>query len=175
MGQYVMISIMRSASLSPGESTTLNRLPGVLVAVVGLLLAGCSEELGPEAMPTARVEGVVRVAGEPVRAGWVEFPPVEGTVGNLRSARIGPEGRFAVDGVAVGEVAVGFVNLTTPPIRSASGPVNLSMFNGGQSPIRRRIRAGTNNLVLDLAEEANGYAKRMQDARQFAERNGIGR
>src|SRR5215212_6208285 len=81
------------------------------VALAGLswLGLGCGEELGPEPMPTARVAGRVRIGDRPVRGGWVEFMPVEGTVGRLRSAPLGPDGRFADDRVAVGTNAIRLV------------------------------------------------------------------
>ncbi len=122
------------------------------------LLAGCSEELGPEVMPTTRVQGSVTVAGRPVTSGWIEFIPIEGTVGNMRSARIGRDGSFRVDRVAVGKLAVGVANVPPRAVMTSFGPVSLGLFNGMRTPIRRTIPGGSVTRVdLDLAEEAQAY------------------
>src|SRR5258708_2926577 len=93
------------------------------LAGVVLIAAGCSEELGPEVFRTTRVEGTVRIAGQPVTSGWVEFQPVEGAQGNLRSAPIRKDGSFAAEGVPVGRVAIGVAGLLGPPIPTSLGPV----------------------------------------------------
>jgi hypothetical protein len=114
-------------------------------AFVGL--AGCSEELGPETMPVTRVQGRVTEGGRPLSRGWVEFFPVEGTIGNLRSARIETDGAFETDGVAVGQNLVRFVNAD---IRK-----DLGIFTEFRSPIRRLIPANSAEpLRIDLVDEA---------------------
>jgi hypothetical protein len=108
------------------------------------LAPGCREELGPVQFPTTRVTGVVREGERPVGGGWVEFLPVDGTVGNLRSAPIRRDGSFEADRVAVGTYQVGLV----------AAPVG-SLLAQRFHPIRRAIPAGTSTtLTIDLIEEA---------------------
>ncbi len=83
---------------------------------MSLIAAGCSEELGPERMPVTRIKGVVREGSRPVSGGWIEFIPVDGTVGNLCSARLGPDGSFDADKVPVG---VNLIRLVNAPLTSA--------------------------------------------------------
>jgi hypothetical protein len=66
-------------------------------------IAGCAEELGPVVSKTATVEGRITVAGRPVVGGFVEFLPIEGAIGKLRSAQIRSDGSFKADRVAVGK------------------------------------------------------------------------
>ncbi|MDR3633310.1 MAG: hypothetical protein P4L84_05690 [Isosphaeraceae bacterium] len=126
--------------------------PPALLALLAVLMAGCREELGPVAAPTTRVTGVVRIGRRPVGGGWIEFYPVAGTVGNLRVAPVGPDGRFAADGVAVGTNMVGLAQMPN------AGPYRYQ-FRSFQSTIRRTIRPGpATTLDLDLAEEAAARA-----------------
>jgi hypothetical protein len=124
---------------------------GVVIASCAVPVAGCREELGPERFQTTRVAGVVREGGRPVTGGWIEFVPAEGTVGNLRSAPIGPDGSFAADRVAVGTVAIGVVG-------APLGPVTTPVFRELVHPIRRTIPAGPSApLEIDLLQEAFRY------------------
>src|SRR5207253_905083 len=82
----------------------------LLILSLGLLVTGCSEELGPVPMRVSRVRGVVREGSRPVSGGWIEFFPVDGTIGNLRSARLRADGSFDADGVAVGVNLIRLVN-----------------------------------------------------------------
>ena len=75
-------------------------------------------------------------AGRPVAGGWIEFVPVDGTVGDRRSAPLAADGRFEVSGVAVGRNVIGLVNA---PIRC---PAAGSCSDSRGSPIRRDIPAG---------------------------------
>jgi hypothetical protein len=110
--------------------------------------SGCSEELGPERMETTRVIGEVQEGSYPVRGGWVEFAPVDGTVGLMRSAPIGPDGRFAADRVAVGVNRVGVVGA---PLRVAG---RRRLFETLRTPIRRTIPGGPSTTVaIDLLDE----------------------
>ncbi len=82
--------------------------PRLLLAAVSWIVlgaCGCSEELGPERFATAKVRGMVTVGKSPVSGGWIAFDPVEGTRGNLRIARIRPDGSFEADRVPVGRVS----------------------------------------------------------------------
>jgi hypothetical protein len=136
--------------------------PAVLAALLAALaMAGCREELGPVAFPTTRVSGVVLEAGRPVGGGWIEFVPVEGTVGNLRSAPIRADGQFEASGVAVGK---NLVRLVHAPIRIPGGQ-HLFWF---ESPIRRQIPRGPAvTLVIDVLEEAIRHQN--EKAKQAAE------
>ena len=59
---------------------------------------------------------------------------MDGTVGNLRSARIQPDGSFEADAVAVGENALRLVNA---PIRMPGGD---QLFGQFTTPIRGAFR-----------------------------------
>src|SRR5512135_3128672 len=112
------------------------------------LALGCREELGPVRFPTTRVTGVVREGERPVGGGWIEFLPVDGTIGNLRSAPLRRDGSFEADRVAVGTNQVGLV---APPV----GSLLAQRFHSMRSPIRRAIPAGpSTTLTIDLIEEA---------------------
>ena len=131
------------------------RLSSVLVLFLllpGLLAAGCSEELGPERFPTTRVAGVVVEGGRPIAGGWIEFIPTDGTVGNIRSARIGRDGSFRTDRVAIGENVIRLVNA---PINMPGGG---KLFGQFSSPVRRKIPLEPDGpLAIDLLEEAVRY------------------
>ena len=119
---------------------------------LALGLAGCEEELGPERFPTASVSGVIVEGGKPVAGGWVEFIPVDGTRGNQRSARIGPDGGFHADRVAVGRNALRLVNA---PIQMPRGS---ALFGQYTTPLRRVVGEHLEApLKIDLLEEAARY------------------
>src|SRR4051812_3025916 len=118
------------------------------LAGLALLAAGCREELGPVPKPTTSVRGFVRAGGKAVGGGWIEFLPVEGTVGDFRSAPIGPDGSFAADRVAVGVNQIGVVAATADRLLARR-------FQTYRSPIRRAIPGGPSTVLnLDLIEEA---------------------
>ncbi len=120
----------------------------VLIVGLGLLMPGCSEELGRTPMRSTRVKGVIRNGAHPVSGGWIEFYPVNGTVGNLRSARLHADGSFEAEGVALGENLIRFVNA---PIDS---PVASQLFQSYGSPIRRVITEPPGAMVeINLVEE----------------------
>jgi hypothetical protein len=130
------------------------------LAVLGSALAGsgCREELGPVAFATTRVTGVVSEGGRPVPGGWIEFMPVDGTVGNLRSAPIARDGRFEATEVAVGSSAIDVVHA---PIRSHE--VRWLLRSRGK-PIRRTIPPGPQaRLDIDLLTEAYRIEKAQSD------------
>ncbi|MGO8899217.1 MAG: hypothetical protein ACLQU5_12855 [Isosphaeraceae bacterium] len=131
------------------------RLSSVLVLfllLVGLLAPGCSEELGPERFPTTRVAGIVVEGGRPIAGGWIEFIPTDGTVGDIRSARIGTDGSFQTDRVAIGGNVIRLVNA---PINMPGGE---KLFGQFSSPIRRKIPLEPDGpLAIDLLEEAVRY------------------
>jgi len=127
-------------------------VPLLFLLVFGFLAPGCSEELGPERFPTTRVAGVVVEGGRPVGGGWIEFIPTEGTVGNIRSARIGKDGSFQTDRVAIGENVIRLVNA---PI---SIPGGAALFGQFTTPVRRKIPQEPDGpLKIDLLDEAVRY------------------
>lgn len=116
-------------------------------AVVVVLAAGCGEELVPERMRTTQVSGAVRVGDRPVGGGWIEFIPIDGTVGNMRTAPLAPDGSFVATRVAVGTNLVGLAH-------AAIGLPGGRLFETFHSPIRRDIPAGpSTHLSLDLRAE----------------------
>jgi hypothetical protein len=130
-----------------------------LALVLVPLVPGCSEELGPVPIASTRVTGVVLEGKRPVRGGFIDFVPIDGAVGNLRSAPIGADGRFAVDGVAIGSNAIGLVAL------KASMPVRSGMvFDTLRTTIRRTIAPGPSSVVtIDLCEELVRYQRVMDE------------
>lgn len=151
-----------------------------------LLCAGCSEELGPVAKPVARVTGVVKEGDRTMAGGWIEFIPADGTIGDLRSAPIRPDGSFDADGVAIGTNAIRLVDVpvvsaahlglfTHPMIRwvgivrqvpgdprSGRG-IEARFHMPFASPIRRRIQAGPSaRLEIDVVDEARRYQEEWQ-------------
>ncbi|MGD0039973.1 MAG: hypothetical protein ABSE84_06050 [Isosphaeraceae bacterium] len=129
------------------------RLSSVLVLfLLGLLAPGCSEELGPERFPTTRVAGIVVEGGHPIAGGWIEFIPTDGTVGNIRSARIGTDGSFQADRVAIGENVIRLVNA------QINMPGGEKLFGQFSSPVRRKIPLEPDGpLAIDLLEEVVRY------------------
>jgi hypothetical protein len=118
------------------------------LGLASVCLPGCSEELGPAVRKTARVSGVVRRGPAPVRGGWIEFCPIDGTVGNLRSAPIAPDGTFTADGVAVGRNLVGLAGV--PGLDHGER----RFFDTLSSPIRRTIPPSPSApLDVDLIQE----------------------
>jgi len=105
-------------------------------------------------MPVASIRGKVTENGRPVGGGWIEFVPVDGTVGKLRSARLHADGTFQADHVAVGLNLVRLVNIDI-------GDVNAKwLFEAFHSPIRRMIPAQSGaSLTIDLVAEWNLFAK----------------
>jgi hypothetical protein len=127
-----------------------------LVALCQVLAASGCEPLGPpEQFPTTPVSGVVREGGRPVGGGWIEFIPVDGTVGDQRSAPLAADGGFRDDHVPIGEVALRLVNA---PIQMPRGA---GLFGQFATPIRRTISAGaTPPLQVELVDEAVRFQAR---------------
>ncbi len=124
----------------------------LLLSVCLCVTQGCSDELGPGHFPTTRVTGRVVEGKQPVGGGWIEFIPCEGTVGIMRSARIGKDGSFQADGVAIGENLIRLVN---SPIAIPGGAI---LFANYSSPIRRKIPPHLEGpMTIDLMEEVLRY------------------
>jgi hypothetical protein len=128
---------------------SISGLRSLLLAGLGWLSAGCSEELGPVPMPVTRVRGVVRQGREPLWKGWIEFVPVDGTIGNIRSARLRKDGSFDADKVAVGKNLIRLIDAPIQPRLPAQ------LFSTFLSPIRRDILPEPGqSLDIDLVDEA---------------------
>ncbi|GAC1468276.1 MAG: hypothetical protein NVSMB9_10780 [Isosphaeraceae bacterium] len=141
--------------VSPTQSLWHRFLPCVIA-----LTCGCAEEWGQDPRVTTRVTGLVREGARPISGGWIDFLPVDGALGVLRSAPLGPDGRFAVEGVAVGKNAIG---LTHAPIRLPGGR---RLFDPLSTPIRRTVsRLAQGEIEINLLEEMalHDQARRAQD------------
>ena len=137
--------------MGSGESWhwVVRLVPLFLLPLVGF---GCGSALGPERFRTVRVSGRIVEGREPVKGGWIEFLPVDGTVGNQRSARIQADGKFEADKVAVGENALRLVNA---PVHLPGGA---QLFGAFTTPIRRVIsEKQAAPLEIDLIAEALRY------------------
>jgi hypothetical protein len=100
-------------------------------------------------MPVTHVKGIVTEGSRRVSGGWIEFFPVDGTIGNLRSARIGPDGTFETDRVPVG---LNLIRLVNVPLSSTAAR---KVFGAYTSPIRRTIPAQPGEpLVIDIVAES---------------------
>jgi hypothetical protein len=140
----------------------------IALACLALGSSGCSEELGPERMEVVRVKGFVKEGIRPVSDGWIEFFPVDGTVGNLCSARIHADGSFEADHVPVG---VNLIRLVNTPLSSKGAK---QVFGAYTSPIRRTIPPQTKEpLLIDLVDEALLW-RSAQSARTAADAQGSG-
>jgi hypothetical protein len=109
---------------------------------------GCARALGPEPMPVTAVRGVVTEGRRPVGGGWIEFIPVDGTIGKLRSARLNADGSFEAQGVALG---VNLIRIVNARIESRAIARLAGSF---ASPIRRvASKQDRRPLAIDLLDE----------------------
>jgi hypothetical protein len=138
----------------------------LIASVPTVIFTGCREELGPEHFATTSVSGVVVEGGRPIARGWIEFIPVEATVGNIRSARIESDGTFQADRVAIGENAI---RLVSAPIELRGGA---QLFGQFSTPLRRRIpQEPSGPLKIDLLEEAVRYQVKRSRTAESRSRN----
>jgi hypothetical protein len=99
-------------------------------------------------MPVATVKGVVTEGRRQVGGGWIEFVPVDGTIGNRRSARLNADGTFEATGVPVGVDLVRIVNARV------ESPVIARVVSDFASPIRRVVSGEDHQSIsIDLLEE----------------------
>ncbi len=111
-----------------------------------LFLAGCAEEWGPTQKDVVDVQGRVRLGARPVGSGWVEFIPIDGARGDVRSARLAPHGSFRATKVARGRNAMRIVDPNP-----ALGVDRL--FQQFYTPVRPLVESGK-PLEIDLLREA---------------------
>lgn len=116
-------------------------------------LPGCRDMLGPPHPATATVRGRLLLHGRPIGPCFVEFQPIDGTVGDLRSGRVDAGGRFTVTRVPIGRVGIRVVG---PTLRTGDPPLDVFLHRIGQSyAIHRDIDAHASNLApIDLVVEA---------------------
>jgi hypothetical protein len=120
----------------------------VALCAAALCSIGCGDVLGPEKMPVAAVDGKVSQRGKPLTRGWIEFVPVDGTVGRMRSARLNSDGTFHATKVPVGLNLIRLVNIDIDAFRIRR---TLGAFS---SPIRRKIAENSNPpLEIDVIDE----------------------
>ena len=133
------------------EPLAAGRRARAILLTACLAVAGCSEELGPERIPRTVAEGVVRFSGRPLDRGWVELQPLDGTLGDICSTRIRPDGSFRFDRAPVGKVAVRLVDV---PIEL---PQAVWILRNG-SPIRREtVLPPGPPMIIDVYEELVRY------------------
>ena len=149
--------IPRRPAIVDRPSTIDHRPLFILLAILAGLPA-CSEEFGPTPPPTATVRGRVHIGGSPIRAGWVEFYPVDGAVGNLRSAPLRPDGTFEVTRVALGPNLIRLAHPGPQPPTPYLDPRAFRLFQRTFSPIRRTFSDPVESIDLDLREEARDPA-----------------
>ncbi len=138
--------------------------PTSWLALMGLL-AGCGHALGPEPMVTTTLVGRLHVGDRPIGRGWVQFLPVEGTLGTLRSAPLAPDGSFRMEKAPVGRVAVGFAGPMPDYVPNAEIYPFL-LYANRAFPARRTIAAGSPSSVdIDLEPERIVYDKIRANAR----------
>jgi hypothetical protein len=96
-----------------------------------------------------------------VSGGWVEFIPIDGAVGDIRSARLNADGRFSATKVARGR---NVVRVVYPPPSLGVDRV----FTQFYSPVRPEID-GTSFLDIDLVREALRARSRSANAGSLLE------
>jgi hypothetical protein len=129
-------------------------LPRVVTCLLALCSLGCHDALGPEKMVTTTVLGSVTQGAKPISQGWIEFVPVNGTVGRMRSARIQKDGTFHATKVPVGINLIRLVNTDIENFDLRHG------FGSFASPIRRKITDRSDpRIQIDVIEEYLKAAK----------------
>ncbi len=107
---------------------------------------GCAEEWGPTRRDVIDLDGRLRLGGTPIGGGWVEFIPIDGALGDVRAAKLNPDGTFHATKVARGRNVVRVLN---PPVNLGVDRVYQQFY----SPVRPVIEAGQ-KLDIDLRIEA---------------------
>jgi hypothetical protein len=124
----------------------------IALAAPALCSAGCSRVFGPEQMIVTPVSGRVKYANERIQSGWVEFVPVDSTVGKICSAKIHEDGSFSATKVPVG---TNLIRLANVPLGSSAAD---KLFGSYHSPIRCVVREHTTEpLVVDVLDELVRY------------------
>jgi hypothetical protein len=123
-------------------------IPRLAACSLAICSIGCHDVLGPEKMHVTTVLGRVTQGGRPLSRGFIEFVPVDGTVGRMRSAQIRKDGTFHAVKVAVG---INLIRLVNTDIENNDLRIG---FGSYASPIRRKITDPPGGqLELDVIEE----------------------
>jgi hypothetical protein len=127
-------------------------LCSISAALLPLCLPGCSHVFGPEQMTVTRVTGYIKNNGAPVKRGWIEFVPIDGTVGKTCSGKIRTDGSFEVAHAPVG---INLIRLANAPLGSAGAE---RLFGSYHSSIRRVVREhATEPVVIEIIDESLRY------------------
>ncbi len=131
----------------------------VAIAILVMTLPGCGRALGPERSETASVQGRVHLRETPIALGWVEFVPIEGTIGRLRSAKLRADGTFAATEIPVGRVAI---RLAGPPLPRTGEPgIDNFLFMCRRQPLIHKSipRSGIGDMEINLRDEAIAFER----------------
>jgi hypothetical protein len=112
-------------------------------------------------MPTTHVAGRILVAGRPIAGGWLEFQPVGGTVGKLRSAEIGPDGTFRAGRVPLGRVGIRLIEPKVAPTGNQILDKFVFATTRSYDGILRDTRRAPEAMVIDLKDELSRVQARM--------------
>lgn len=116
------------------------------LALWALVVAGCSEERPDPAFPLVSVQGRVVRNGQPLASGWVEFVPVDGGQGVMKSGPIAANGQYLATGLGPG---LHGVRVIVPRDKS------LFPFDQFFSPIRRTLTTEPlQTFDIDLSAES---------------------
>jgi len=115
-----------------------------LWAALLTVLGGCAEEWGRTPIAGVEVSGRVREGARPISGGWIEFIPVDGAVGHLRSAPLHEDGTFQATRLGLGPHVVRLVRPASPGV----DPI----FQQFTSPLRVVVEPGA-RVDIDLARE----------------------
>lgn len=129
-----------------------------------LLASGCGRAIGPERVRTGTVSGRVQIRGVPFSTGWIEFVPIDGTVGRFRSARLRPDGSFEADRVPAGRVGIRHGGPLPPGTRDPQLNHFLASWHMGAA-VPRDVREGRNSpMIIDLRDELDELERRRAEA-----------
>lgn len=119
-------------------------LSGFILCVI--MAAGCTEERPDPAFPLVTVQGRIQRNGQPLSSGWVEFVPVDGGQGVMKSGPIESNGQYKATGLGPG---LHGVRVIVPRDKS------LFPFDQFFSPIRRTLSAEpVQTFDIDLSAES---------------------
>lgn len=123
----------------------------LLLAIVPVLLAGCSSE--PKLI---QVEGTVTYRGQPLTNGMINFEPTDPAKGDeAASALIGKDGRYRLrtrkpgDGIAPGLYRVA-VRSDTEPAGSGMSAIPPEYESADRSPLTTEVTPTPEKQTIDL-------------------------
>ena len=139
----------------------------VVSCSLALCSIGCRDVLGPEKMRVVSVDGLVTQGKKKVTRGWIEFVPVDGTVGRMRSARVLEDGTFHATKVAVGINLIRLVNadIDDPDLRRRFWLVRFADPADDHGRARRSTRDRRFRGVPQVGRVQNARARRAAEPR----------